>query len=64
MLTAQERDKFAAYLEREAASDRMMLEQLGKLSGQEMMIKKLNAEAMASEIVAKRLRSIDTETLD
>jgi hypothetical protein len=59
MLSDQDRERFAAYLEREAASDEQMAEQCEKL-GHAPMVKKLRAEAMAARIIASKLRSIET----
>ena len=63
MLTPQERDKFALYLEQEAATDDQMVDQLEKMGGVEPMVKKLRAEAMAAKIIAAKLRSIEDETI-
>jgi hypothetical protein len=63
-LSAQERDRFATWLEQEAESDDAMATQLGKLPGNyEAMRSKWNAEALAARVIARKLRSIETETL-
>lgn len=63
-LTQQERDKFALYLERDAASDKAIADQMeGSGIGIEAMIKKLRVEAMAAEVIARKLRSIETDTV-
>ncbi len=63
-LDQHERDKFAAYLEQDSESDSSMIEQLIKVGmAPEQLIKKMKAEAVASRIVALKLRSIETETI-
>lgn len=63
MLTEQERNKFADYLEHEAATDQGMIEQCEKLSGMEPIIKKMNVERMAALVIARKLRSIETDII-
>lgn len=63
LLTQPERDRFAAYLEHEAATSRGIIEHLEKIGAPDVIIKKLCAEATASLIVAAKLRSMQTETL-
>lgn len=66
-LTDAERQKFAAYLEQDAASGRAMADQVAKLGGggpMEAMAKKLRAEAAAAQIVAAKLRSIEASTIE
>ena len=64
-LTQEERDKFAAWLEQEAKTDHEMANQMKTFGGNAMEAgaQKYNTEAMAKEIVAKVLRSIETETM-
>ena len=63
-LSAQERDRFATWLEREAHTDKMLAEQLEKLpSRPEPMAKKYRVEGMAAQVIAQKLRSISDETL-
>jgi len=62
VLTPEERDRFAAYLEQDLASKEMMLEQLKKI-GPQAMEKHYSAEIMASKIVCQMLRNTETETL-
>ncbi len=63
-LTHQERDRFATWLEREADTDEMMVEQLEKLpSRPEPLAKKYRVEMMAARVVAQKLRSISDESL-
>lgn len=66
-LTQEERDKFATWLEYQAKADHKMAEQIKDMRGPpsmaEVLAKKYRVEAMAKEIVAKVLRSIETETM-
>lgn len=62
-LTQQERDKFAAYLEQEAATTDGTIEQLKKLPSMELSIKHFNAQSMSMKIVARILRKTETVTL-
>lgn len=63
-LTQQERDKFAAYLEAEAAQNAQLADQMEKLPMPVLpMAKKMRAEAMAQKIVANILRSTTEETI-
>ena len=61
VLTQEERDKFADWLEQEANTDHKMANQMKTLggTGMELGAQKYNTEAMAKEIVAKLLRSIE-----
>lgn len=63
LLTPAERDRFASYLEQEAATDKAMARQLKEISGPEALITKLNVESMAARVIAQKLRSIMDETL-
>lgn len=63
-LTQQERARFAAYLEEDAAQNVALAEQMEKLPMPVIpMAKKMRTEAMAEKIVANMLRSISSETL-
>lgn len=65
-LSDEERQRFAAYLEQDAANDAAMAEQIEKMGGgppMEMMAKKMRTEATAARIVAAKLRSIETQTV-
>lgn len=57
ILTQQERDKFAAYLEISAASSEGIAEQMEATSLPDVVIKKYRAEAAACRIVAAVLRA-------
>lgn len=64
VLTQQERDKFAAWLEREAESAKAIIEQLEKLGPHGALIaKKEKQEMTAALIIAAKLRSIQSETI-
>ncbi len=58
MLTKEDRDRFADYLEQSAKDGRGIIEQFEKLGPMHMlMVYKLKAECVAEEIVAAKLRS-------
>jgi len=64
LLTQEERDKFAAYLERDAESANAIAVQMEKstnlpLAVREASIKRYRMEAAASAFVARRLRSTE-----
>lgn len=65
-LTDQEREKFALYLEQDAASNRAMAAQMEKMDPtgtMGMLATKYKNEAAAAMIVAAKLRSIETDTV-
>ena len=57
-LTADERDRFAAWLEAEARSDTQMAEQCDKIH-QPQMAKVLRDYAIAAAMIARKLREIE-----
>ena len=58
LLSQEERDKFATYLEISAKSGRGIIEQFEKLGpAHQVMTEKLKVEALAEEIVASKLRN-------
>lgn len=57
-LTNAERDKFAAYLEQNAASDAALADQCDKI-GERLVAKKLRAESFAGRIIAAKLRGTE-----
>lgn len=67
ILTREERDKFAAYLEESADTGMKMAEQLGKLNdgmkyrGMFAMESKMRAEAMAAKVIAAKLRATEDQ---
>ena len=67
LLTQAERDRFAAWCEREAQSDEQMATQWEKMSNQlnphDALVKRLRAEAAAKKVVARVLRSIESEEI-
>lgn len=63
ILTNKERQRFIEYLEKDADSTRMLLEQLGKLPAGLGLDKRMKIEMEASLVVAAKLRSLSTETL-
>lgn len=58
-LTAEERDRFATWLEQEAATDKGLLEQMKQLEGMAPMIQHRKVEIAAALMVARKLRSIE-----
>lgn len=66
-LTREERERFAAWCEQDAASTLGIVEQMAKLlpghSAVLGLAKLKRTEAMAQQIVAKMLRSIEETTL-
>jgi len=65
MLTAEERERFAAWCEEDAKTTFGLVEQMGKLlgGGIEAVAKRKRTEALAQSIVAKMLRSAQSMTL-
>ena len=63
LLTNEERERFAAYLEQEARSDLAILEQMEKSNMPAALIQKYRVEAMAAQVIAKKLRSTESETI-
>jgi len=65
-LTDQEREKFALYLEQDAASNRALAEQMQKMDTTGTMgalASKYKNEAAAAMIVAAKLRSIESDSV-
>jgi len=65
MLTPEERERFAAWCEEDAAATFGLVEQMEKLPGGgiEAVAKVKRAEALAQRVVAKMLRSTQSMTL-
>lgn len=66
VLTDAEREKFATYLEQDAASNSAMADQVQKIGGglpMEAMAKKLRAEAAAARVIAAKLRSYTVDVI-
>lgn len=66
MLTDAERERFASWLENEAASSDALVEQMVKLGTSMSMsdlAKKYRVNGMAQRLVAKLLRSIESQTI-
>jgi hypothetical protein len=64
LLTDAERDRFAAYLERDVEGSRAILSQMEKVGGPDVLIRQIRTEMVAAEIVAKKLRSIESTSID
>lgn len=63
LLTAQERERFAGWLEREVESAKGMIEQMEKMPGLAPMIEKEKRWAVACLIVARHLRNTEDMTI-
>jgi hypothetical protein len=63
LLSDAERERFAAYLERDAVSSEGIAEQMQKLGGPviEPLRQQVLAEAAACRIIAKKLRSTESQ---
>lgn len=58
LLTEQERERFAAWLEHEAATAKGLIEQMEKLGpAMAMLIAREKAEAAAALVIARKLRA-------
>jgi hypothetical protein len=62
-LTTEERAKFAAFLDQDAASTEGLIAQMEKIPTPEALIKKYRTEALAQRIVARMLRATEDATL-
>jgi len=60
-LTAEERDRFAAYLEQEAATDEGLAVQMRKIKAPQPLINKYQAESTAARIIAAKLRATQSD---
>lgn len=63
ILSDDDRRRFALYLEQDAHDNELLAAQLDKI-GQLLGAKKYRTEAMAAKIIAKKLRSVETTTLE
>lgn len=63
ILTQEERDKFATYLEEDAASNDGLIVQATKVGGMEPLIQKLKIEAASARIIARKLRTTESMSL-
>lgn len=63
LLTSQERDRFASWLEREIETGKGMLQQMEKMPNMEPFIAKQKREMAAYLIVARVLRSTEDMTI-
>lgn len=62
-LTDHEREHFAAWLEQEAESSRLLLKQLEKLPQGVVVADHMKLEAAACALIAKKLRSTESMTV-
>lgn len=58
-LDVKEREKFAAYLEQEAATNNGMAKEMEKIKVQEFVVKRMEMKAAACIIIANDLREIE-----
>jgi hypothetical protein len=63
LLTAQERDRFASWLERELETGKGMIQQMEKMPNMQLFIDKQKREMAAYLIVARILRSTEDMTI-
>lgn len=64
LLTPQERDRFAAWLEHEAATAKGLIEQMEKLGPHVApMVAREKAEASAALLIARKLRATHSDSL-
>jgi hypothetical protein len=61
ILTQEERDRFATYLEEDSNSSLGIIKQMEKLPNTETIVKHYKLEAAASKIVAAKLRATTSE---
>lgn len=59
-LSEAEREKFALWCEQDAASTLAIVEQMAKINVSEVLQKVKRTEALAQQVVARILRSIET----
>lgn len=64
LLTKEEREKFSTWLKNEAASDRAIITQMEKLPGMEAVAKRYKLEVVAAELIARKLDSIEDQTIE
>jgi hypothetical protein len=64
ILSAEERKKFADYLEQDARDTEGIIGQLQNAPGMDPLARKLKVEATAQRIVAAKLRSMETMGLE
>lgn len=63
-LSADERHKFASWLEQDAESNKLMIEQLAKLGpGHDLMAPRMKTEIAAALIIAGKLRGVEEESI-
>ena len=64
LLTAQERDRFVAWLEHEAMTDKALIDQLEKLGpAMAAVANHKKVEASAALLVARKLRAIQRDSI-
>lgn len=63
ILSDQERERFAAYLEEDARTNELLIQQLQKVPGTPELSEKLRAESVACRVVAAKLRAVETQTI-
>jgi hypothetical protein len=64
LLTAQERERFAAWLEHEAATAKGLIEQMEKLGPPvALLVTREKAEATAALVIARKLRATHSDSI-
>ncbi len=63
ILTNEERLRFAEYLERDAESSRLLIEQMVKQGLPDFMQQRLKIERAAATVIAQKLRNCESQKL-
>lgn len=64
LLTSEERDRFAAWLENEAATAKVLIEQMEKLGPHVApLVAREKAEAAAALLIARKLRATESMSI-
>lgn len=63
LLSDEERERFATWLEREAETNEGMVKHMASMKVPEPMMQRMRTEAMACRIVVARLRSTETMSI-
>lgn len=64
LLTREERERFAAWLENEANTSKILIEQIKKMAHGDVLSKREQMWAAATSFVAQRLRSTESYEVD
>jgi hypothetical protein len=65
LLSTQERDRFAAWLEHEAATAKVLIEQMEKLGPHAApLVAREKAEALAALLIVRKLRATESMSIE